>query len=83
MADGNPNMHDPMTDSQRQSLAIHCNTMDIETAGYLHKIHGIAELMMRAIEGGDSHSKLPGGLQEGAWVITDLAHAALKRAGAV
>jgi len=85
MADGSNNKTSTgsITEEQRQSLSIHRNTMDIETAGSLHKIRGVVQLMLGAIEGADDDAKLPEGLHEGLWVLSELATTALKRAGAV
>lgn len=84
MADGGAsitNKGKALTEEQRLSLSIHSNTMDTETAGTLHKINGISQLLMGAVEG--ENAGLPDGLIEGLWVINDLATAALKRAGAL
>jgi hypothetical protein len=83
MADGTLTTADQSTDHKGHGLSIYRDTMDNETALFLHKIAGIAALIRDATDAIGVNEPMPEGVMESVWVIQDLANAALRRAGAV
>ena len=74
-------MSDVLTDDKRADLSMHNDTMDNETAAFLFKISGLAELAREATCQLRIDEPTPDGVPETISVIRDLAQAALERAG--